>query len=161
MRPRIRLAIVSFAMLALFVVSNVASVGAQSEMSTASLVSGVVFTGSSSAPTITVTGSGFGTRAPIGYPNNSTGCGAYTNNGDVYGKNGLWFLDDTHVWQAGEGKPPAANCIGLIVQSWSPTQVVFQFGDAYGTFDHWTADPGDNFVIDLKGYFWGGVVSYS
>jgi hypothetical protein len=123
-------------------------------------ITSVVFTGSSAAPTITVNGTGFGARPPRGTDNSVTSCGPYTNNGKVYA-NSLWFLDDTNEWQAGAGKPPNQNCIGVIVVSWTSTQVVLQFGSAYGSFAHWTADPGDNFVLKLKKFYFGGIVSYS
>jgi len=63
--------------------------------------------------------------------------------------------------QAGYGKGTQGNCIGLVVELWTPTEVVFQFGSAYGTFNDWEADPGNNYVIALKGYYWGGVIGYS
>jgi hypothetical protein len=129
--------------------------------SAAPVVTGVTLTGDPSTPTITVTGTGFGNKAPKGYSAAITSCGDYNNNGDWYGKSGLWFGDNTHQWQAGLGKGTNGNCIGIVVESWKSTQVVFQFGSAYGTFDHWNADPGDNYVIALRGYYWGGVVSYS
>lgn len=126
----------------------------------APVLKSVVFTGSSAAPTITVNGTGFGAHPPTAYPNDTTSCGPYTNNGNLYGAYGLWFLDNTHFWQAGRGNARGGNCIGLIVTSWTRTQVVFEFGSAYGTFDHWTVDQGDNYVLALKSSFFGGVASY-
>lgn len=124
-------------------------------------VTSVVFTGTSAAPTITVNGVGFGSTAPTSYPANVTSCGTYTDNGRWYGANGLWFFDDAHLWQAGKGTGTSGNCIGIKLVSWASTKVVFNFGNAYGSFDHWTADATDNYVLDLKGFLWGGVVSYS
>ena len=154
-----RVALGSLALTAALAV-GVLTAGAASA-STAPVVTGVTLTGNPSTPTVTVTGTGFGSKAPKGYSAGNTSCGTYSNNGDWYGKSGLWFGDNTHQWQAGFGKGTNGNCIGLIVVQWSSTQVVFQFGSAYGTFDHWNADPGDNYVIALRGYYWGGVVSYS
>src|SRR5205814_1651113 len=121
-------------------------------------IASVVFTGSSSAPTVTVNGSGFGPNPPTAYPANNTSCGIYTNNGYWYGKD-LSFLDVTNNWQAGAGNASGGNCIGLIVQSWTPTQIVFTFGSAYGSFDHWTADLGDSYTIHVKTASYSGVVS--
>jgi hypothetical protein len=124
-------------------------------------ITSVVWTGSPAAPTVTIHGSGFGSTAPAGSSDSVTSCGTYgAANGDAYG-NSLWYLDTTNDWQAGFGTPPNANCIGITVVSWSKTQVVLQFGIAYGSFDHWTADAGDNFVIKLKKLYWGGVIAYS
>ena|SRR5690242_11241868 len=125
-------------------------------------VTGVTFSGSQAAPTITVTGTSFGKKPPKSFSAATTSCGAYgPGNGSWFGKSGLWFQDDTHDWQAGAGTSTGGNCIGIVVDSWSDTSVTLHFGVAYGSFDHWTADPGDNFVIDVEGYYWGGLVSYS
>ena len=43
---------------------------------------------------------------------------------DAAGSSGLWF---TGGWMAGQ----AGDCIGLIISSWSSTQVVYGFGDEY------------------------------
>jgi hypothetical protein len=136
------------------------AVAAAGASTSAYAITGVAFSGSPAAPTITITGSHFGT-APAGSSNEVTSCGDYgTENGDGFG-NRLWFLDDTNDWQAGFGTPPNANCIGIKIVSWTSKKAVLQFGVAYGSFDHWTADPGDNFVIKLKNFYWGGVVAYS
>jgi hypothetical protein len=125
-------------------------------------ISGVVFTGNTQAPIITISGFGFGANPPKAYPANQTSCGTYTDNGDWFGKTGSWFLDNTNTWQAGRGSAlKNGNCIGVIVTSWTAQQVVFQFGNAYGTFDHWTVDDCDNYVLEIKGSLWGGEACYS
>ncbi len=125
------------------------------------IITGITFNGSVSSPTITVTGTGFGKTPPEGTSDANTGCGDHRRgNGDVYGTNGLWFLDDTKVWQAGYSNSSGGNCIGLIIESWTTTQVMFGFGVAYDSFDHWYAAFGDHYVIDLKGWYEGGLVSY-
>jgi hypothetical protein len=43
--------------------------------------------------TITITGSGFGTRPPYGTSDNTNSCGTYTANGEVYHGN-LYFESD-------------------------------------------------------------------
>jgi hypothetical protein len=125
-------------------------------------VTGVTFTGDVASPTVTLVGTGFGQSPPKGTSDANTTCGSYgVGNGDVYGTNGLWFLDDTNGWSAGFSNAKAANCIGIVIDSWTVTQVVFHFGVAYDSFDSWFAASGDNYVIDVKGWYWGGVVSYA
>jgi len=38
---------------------------------------------------------------------------------------------------------------------------VFANGNAYGSFDHWTADQGDSFTLTLKGANVSGTVNYA
>jgi len=109
------------------------------------------------SPTITITGTHFGAARPAGTSDNSTSCGPYTANGDVYGSK-LYFVDDTN-FEAGYSNSSGAACIGIIVKSWSQTQVVLQFGNAYGTFDHWYLSNGDGYAISVKQGIYGGTVS--
>lgn len=124
-------------------------------------ITSVSFSGTSgpgvASPAITITGSGFGTTAPTGTSDNSTSCGPYTANGDVYGSK-LYFADDAN-FEAGYSDSSGANCIGIIVASWSPTKVVLKFGNAYGTFDRWYLANGDGYAISIKKAIWGGTVS--
>lgn len=123
------------------------------------VIRAVTFTGDSASPTVTFTGHGFGGSPPLGYDNTVNSCGIYPGNGDDYGDQ-FSFTDDTNAWAAGQGIPPAGNCIGLVVQSWSGHRVVFMFGSAYGSFDHWTADQGDSFTLILEGASFTGTVNY-
>lgn len=125
-------------------------------------ISRVRFSGSSAAPRITVVGRGFGPKQPRRYSAANTNCGHYgAKNGFWYGHKGLWFKDETHSWSAGKGNSRSdGTCIGLVVKSWSRTKVVFQFGVAYGSFDHWNADGGNHYVVDVKGVQRNGVVHY-
>ena len=109
------------------------------------------------SPKITITGSNFGTTAPPGTSDNTTSCGPYTANGDVYGSK-LYFTDDAN-FEAGFSNSSGADCIGIIVKSWSTTKVVLKFGNAYGTFDHWFLTNGDGYAISIKSAIWGGTVS--
>ena len=124
-------------------------------------ISSVSFSGTHgpgvASPTITVTGSQFGTTAPPGTSDNTTGCGPYTANGDVYGSK-LYFTDDAN-FEAGFSNSSGADCIGIIVVSWSSTKVVLKFGNAYGTFDHWYLTNGDGYALSIKTALWGGGVS--
>jgi hypothetical protein len=109
------------------------------------------------SPTITITGSQFGATAPTGTSDNTTGCGPYTANGKVYGSK-LYVTDDAN-FEAGFSNSGGADCVGMIVVSWSPTKVVLQFGNAYGTFDHWYLTNGDGYALSVKSALWGGTVS--
>jgi len=126
------------------------------------VITGVTFSGNVNppGPTVTVTGNNFGLHPPTGYNNNSTSCGPYTNNGDDFGTKFI-FTDHTSSWEAGRGIPPNGDCIGISVSSWSPTQVVFMFGNAYGSFDDWFAHAGDSFTLKLKRAVFNGTISYT
>jgi hypothetical protein len=109
------------------------------------------------SPTITITGSHFGTTALPGTPDGTTACGTYVANGDVY-LNKLYFTDDAN-FEAGFSNSGGADCIGIIVVSWSPTKVVFKFGNSYGSFAHWYLSNGDGYAFSVKNAIWGGSVS--
>lgn len=123
-------------------------------------ISAVTFTGDTAAPTVIITGHGFGAVPPAGLPNNTTSCGDYAHNGDNYGPADLWF-EDVGNFMAGMGTPPTGCCIGIIVQSWSTDQVIYQFGSAYNTFDHWYISPGDQYTVSVRGIRYSGTVSFS
>jgi TIR domain len=120
----------------------------------------LTFLGSTADPTVVVSGGGFGAHPPIAYPANNTQCGYYANNGNWFGANGLWFRDSTHSWLAGQGNSTGGSCIGLVVVSWSPTQVTFRFGNAYNTFDHWSADTGDAVTVVVNGDTLSGTIRF-
>ena len=109
------------------------------------------------SPTVTINGSRFGTAAPAGTSNNVTSCGTYTANGDVYGSK-LYFTANAH-FEAGYSNSSSADCIGIIVVSWSATKVVLKFGNSYGSFDHWYLTNGDGFAVSIKTAIGGGTVS--
>jgi hypothetical protein len=110
-------------------------------------ITGVTFTGTSADPTITVTGSGFGSSPPIGTPET---CQA-GDTGDDYGSSGLWFSDATQGgWTAGQ----AGDCIGLIVTSWSSGQVVYGFGNEYANYP--AIQSGDQVEVDVQGATFSG-----
>jgi hypothetical protein len=109
------------------------------------------------SPAITITGSHFGATAPPGTPDGTTACGTYVANGDVYlGK--LYFTDDAN-FEAGFSNSSGADCIGIIVVSWSSTKVVLKFGNSYGSFAHWYLTNGDGYALSIKNALWGGAVS--
>ena len=88
-------------------------------------IDGVTFGGNPATPTVTVSGTGFGSTSDLGTPAPAS-CGA---SGTDYGNN-FSFSDTTRSWQAGQG----AGCIGLIISSYSNNQIVFTFGTGYSTY---------------------------
>jgi hypothetical protein len=115
-------------------------------------VTSVVFTGvsgGSAAPTITVTGTGFGAK-PAGQPDQACG-GTYT--GDYYGPS-FYFWDDTPYWESGL----IGDCIGMAVSSWTSHQIVFSFGSAYGQ-PGYLMHPNDNYALKIRSFRYGGTVS--
>jgi hypothetical protein len=109
------------------------------------------------SPTITITGSQLGATAPPGTSDATTSCGTYVANGKVYG-NKLSFTDDAN-FEAGYNNSAGADCIGIIVVSWTPTKVVLNFGNSYGSFAHWYLTNGDGYALSIKTVTWGGAVS--
>jgi hypothetical protein len=122
-------------------------------------ISAVRFTGDTASPTVTVLGSGFGAHPPAGVSDNSTSCGDYTDNGKDYGTSNLWFVDDNN-FAAGYGTPPNGTCIGIVVQSWCTHRVVFTFGNAYNSFDHWYLTAGDQYTVTVENDSYSGTVSF-
>jgi len=109
------------------------------------------------SPTITINGSHLGATAPAGTSDGTTSCGTYAANGDVYGSK-LYFTDDAN-FEAGYSNSSGADCIGIIVVSWSSTKVVLKFGNSYGSFAHWYLTNGDGYALSVKAALWGGAVS--
>jgi hypothetical protein len=122
------------------------------------VISAVAFTGNSASNTITVTGTGFGSNPPSGEDDDVTSCGTYTDNGKVYA-NMLYFEGAT--FEAGSGFPDEGDCVGIIVERWSDTQAVLQFGNAYNTFGGWNIQSGQSFTLHLKGTTFTGSVSFN
>lgn len=110
-------------------------------------ITSVVFSGTPSNPTVTVNGSNFGSE-PAG---SAAGCGA---TGQTFG-NSLIFNDITQGWAAGQ----SGDCIGLIVSSYTPTQVVFQFGSFYSNFNPVTN--GDSYQMTVQTGTFSGTVNYT
>ena len=53
-------------------------------------------------------------------------------------------------FEAGDGNPSTgANCTGIIIVSWSSTNVVLRFGNASGTFAHWFPSNGHGVAISV------------
>ena len=111
-------------------------------------IDGVTFGGNPSNPTLTVTGTGLGSLAGLGSPTAPGGGGS----GEDYG-NSLYFSDLTGSWQAGQ----AGNYVGLVISSYSNTQIVFTFGNQYSVFG--PVANGDSYSVTLSGAVFNGTAS--
>jgi hypothetical protein len=111
-------------------------------------ISSVSFTGSASNPTVTISGSNLGSE-PGGSP---AGC---STTGDNFPGTSLTFGDTTGGWGAGTG----GDCIGLVVSSYTSSQVVYQFGSGYSVYG--TANSGDAYSLTVQGVTFSGTVAYS
>jgi hypothetical protein len=110
------------------------------------VITSVDFSGTSSDPTITVHGRGFG-AAPAGAassPPSSQGCPGAT--GYDYALDELEFLDLSSGWHAGRDN----NCITVVLVSYSGSQVVFNFGSYYGQ-NGWVLDSGNSYLVGVAG----------
>lgn len=109
-------------------------------------ITSVTTSGTAAAPVITVVGSGFGAEPapdPASSPQGQQGCPSapVAGNGHLYGTN-LYVSDlvatagsfKKMTWTAGEYTPGGNgqfDCVGLVIGSWSDTQVSFTFGNIY------------------------------
>jgi hypothetical protein len=109
----------------------------------------VSYSGSPASPTVTVSGANFGAYPPLGTPETCQS----GDTGDDYGSSGLSFADTTQGWGAGQ----AGDCIGLIVSSWSSSQVVFGFGNGYSSYSPIAS--GDQVQVEVQGASFSGPLS--
>ncbi|MGH9131023.1 MAG: hypothetical protein ACRDWV_04980 [Acidimicrobiales bacterium] len=133
--------------------------------SSASITSATV-TGTVAAPVITVAGTGFGSEpSPGPVPQGQQGCPSAPASGDGNLFNGMTlFFSNTHAktgsfknWNAGQYTPGSNgqfDCVGLIISSWSPTKVVFGFGNLYNKnlpMNYYVLSNGDTFKLYVRG----------
>ncbi len=111
-------------------------------------IEGVTFGGDPTNPTVTVSGSGFGTLADLGSQSDPDGGGS----GWDYGNN-FYFSDLSGSWQAGQ----SPDYVGLVISAYSSTQITFTFGDQYSVFGPVKND--DNFSMALLGTSFNGTAS--
>ncbi|HMD46354.1 MAG TPA: IPT/TIG domain-containing protein [Acidimicrobiales bacterium] len=116
------------------------------------VITAVAFKGKPTSPTITVTGSGFlpepaSDGPPCGQKHASAGAD-YANN---------LYLNDT---TAGFGAGQDGDCVGLVVKSYSGTQVVLKLGSFYKKGHYSAFAAGDAITFDLKGTQFSGTVAY-
>ena len=53
--------------------------------------------------------------------------------------------------------------MGIVIRSWSETQIEFEFGSSYNpiTTPQWTLNPGDSYTLTLGEVKFSGSVSYT
>ncbi len=116
-------------------------------------ITGVSVTGSPSSPVLTINGSGFGTEANLGTPQNVAGYSSSCTGFDY--ESNLYLVDS---WSAGQGAPAAENVVGLFISSYSDTQIVFTFGSCYPADG--VLGNGDSYSVTLLGTTFSGTVAY-
>ncbi len=111
------------------------------------------------APTFTVQGSGFGSVPTNGIaPSALANCGpGWAGTGLDYGTSNLWMLDTAQsvgldgAWQDGANFTSTnGNCEGVVIQSWTPTQIVFGLSSTYESFS-WGLASGNTVCVEVKG----------
>ncbi len=113
----------------------------------------VSVTGSASAPTVVVTGTGFGTE-PVG---SAANCAATGENFASL----LYLQDVTQGWTAGRMTATEDDCIGLVVSSYTDTEIDFTFGSFYGTGGGYTLVDGDQYSMHVAAAQFSATVHYA
>ena len=137
----------------------------------AATISSVVFTGTTTAPTVTVNGTGLGAMPapnPTYTPAGTQMCPLAPppgNQGYDYGTS-LFLFDSSRNWAGGRYRPELneLDCVGLLVSKFTPTQVVFQYGSAYATYqqkDNYLLAEGDSYQLTVNGANYSGTVHYT
>jgi hypothetical protein len=135
------------------------------------MISSVIFTGTTTAPTITINGSGFGTTPtpnPTYTPAGTQLCPLPPPTGDQgldYGTS-LYVFDVPRNWAGGRYRPQLneLDCVGLLISKFTATQVVLQFGAAYAQYQqkyNYLLAEGDAYQIAVNGAMFSGTVHYT
>ena len=117
-------------------------------------ITAVTFSGDPAAPSITYWGSGFGTESDLGAASPAA-CGY---SGSDY-QNNMDFSDNG--WTAGIGSGGSGDCVGLIISSYSDSQITFTLGSGYtlaGEYD--PVENGDAYSAQVLGATFSGTVHY-
>jgi hypothetical protein len=109
-------------------------------------ISSVTFSGSNAHPSVTVAGADLGSSPPSGQ---AAGC---STTGKNFGS-GLNFADTAGGWGAGQ----YGDCVGLVVESWSPGSVTFAFGSGYASYS--PLANGNAYTLEVEGMTRSGTVS--
>jgi hypothetical protein len=163
-RTRLRIGIVSA-----FVLLGLATSPTLSAAASTAKVTAVTFTGSATAPILTIRGSGFGTEptaSPAGSPYRyQPGCTSQVplgnkDDGRDYGPQALWV-----AWgdvQAGAYVKRVAgylDCIGLVVKKYSADEIVISLGCQYGYYAKLSS--GTSVTVTVSGHRLVTKVRYS
>ncbi len=117
-------------------------------------ITAVTFSGTPAAPSITYWGSGFGTESDLG----AASPAACDYSGSDYGTN-IDFSDNG--WTAGIGSGGGGDCVGVIISSYSDSQITFTLGSGYtlaGEYD--PVENGDAYSASVLGASFSGTVQY-
>ena len=122
------------------------------------VISTIGFSDTAAAPTVTITGTGFGTQANLGPPTPASTCsGSSSSTGDDYAGSNLHLSEWTGKWSAGEGPPSACDYYGVLISHYSTVQIVFTLGSEYPTDG--TLEVGDSFTMHVLGAVFSGTVA--
>jgi hypothetical protein len=124
------------------------------------VVTGVYFEGSSSSPTIVITGSGLSNESDLGTPNDVGNFGSGADSNDY--PNFSLSDNSAGINVGGEG-----DFIGIIPTSYSDTEIVLTLGDDYQisagqpvSYSSYGFVAGDGYTLDLLGTSLTGTVAY-
>jgi hypothetical protein len=129
--------------------------------STVPSISSITVTGypKPAIPTFTIRGSGFGSAPTDGIvPSKLDNCGpGWAGSGLDYGRSNLWMLDTAQsvglhgAWQDGaDFTTTNGNCEGVVIQSWTATEIVFGLASTYET-NSWGLTAGNTVCVSVKG----------
>ena len=77
------------------------------------------------------------------------------NWGPQTSKSSMWLQDNTQEWIGGAGNAKGGSCYGIILDSWSTSQVVFHFGSLFTSSALFKF--GDHYVVGIDGYYYGDI----
>lgn len=124
----------------------------------ADVINSVSFTGLPTSPTITVSGSGFGT-APTATTLGLAGFTGYDYGNDLY----ITDLSTAHGFAAGQGEAGVNNhdLIGLNILSYTDSQIVLQLGSDYAQYYYpngiYALAAGDPYTVVVNGASFSGI----
>ena len=114
-------------------------------------ISGVTFSGTPGSPSITVSGSGFGTESDLG-SSSPAGC---SWSGSDYPAPSIALSDNG--WTAGEN----GDCIGMNILSYSDSSITFTLGSGYTLAGYYgPLTNGDSFSMVVGGTTFNGTVHF-
>lgn len=126
-------------------------------------INSVTFSGTSAAPTVTVTGSGFGTAPAPTSPDCAYEEGGPTPSGSDYSSDALYLQDLTShsyspssPWFAGG----PGNCVGLVVSTYQSGKIVFTFNNYYGEEYGYVLQADDQISMTVAGTTYQESVRY-
>jgi hypothetical protein len=142
-----------------FALAAVLAVAGTASAASAATITSVAIDGLASAPTFVIHGHGFGSSLPaaVDSPITSAACRNEHAPGDQGGNYGskLYFIDITSKFSGGlsgpyEGVAHVVDCVGLILTSYTSSQVIFKLGSDYRKHPY-AVRVGDRITIVVNG----------